>query len=382
LLQSFNVIDLHSLSSDETQILYPEIYQWLFEKVKPKRDTNSRKTRREKWWLFAENQPKMRSTIKGLNRFIATIQTGKHKFFSFLDAEIIPDDKLIVIGVDDLSIFGVLNSRVHVAWALRAGSRLGVGNDPVYNKTSCFEKFPFPDLTEHQRDTISDLSDKIDKHRKQQQAQHPKLTLTNIYNVMEKLRKEEALNQKEQLINQQGLVTILRELHDELDRQVFAAYGWQDLADALVGKAGATTPLPDKSDEQALAEEELLSRLVALNHQRAAEEKNGEIRWLRPDYQNPDAKVEEQAKQTDMALTDTPNTKEKNNVSKAPTKATWPKILSEQVAAVVELLETPATCEQVAENFKRKPIKQVQPVLEALEALGRAQLLGGIWELI
>ncbi len=31
----------------------------------------------------------------------------------------------------------------------------------------------------------------------------------------------------------------------------------------------------------------LLTRLVALNHERAAEEKRGLIRWLRPDYQNP-----------------------------------------------------------------------------------------------
>ena len=162
---------------------------------------------------------------------------------------------------------------------------------------------------------------------------------------------------------------------------MFDAYGWQDLADALVGKAGATTPLPDKSDEQAQAEEELLSRLVALNHQRAAEEKSGKIRWLRPDYQNPGARLEVKPEQADMALTDT-STKEKATTSKTTTKATWPKVLSEQIAAVIELLATPTTCEQIAENFKRKPVKQVQPVLEALETLGRAQSSGGSWELI
>jgi len=197
----------------------------------------------------------------------------------------------------------------------------------------------------------------------------------------EKLRKEEALNEKEREINQQGLVSTLRELHDELDRQVFEAYGWQDLAKALVGKGGATTPLPEKSDEQAQSEEELLSRLVALNHERAAEEKSGKIRWLRPDYQNPDAKQADKPEQANMALADT-SSKEKITVTKTTAKATWPKVLSEQVAAVVDLLETPATCEQIADNFKRKPIKQVLPVLEALEALGRAQSSGEIWELV
>jgi len=34
-----------------------------------------------------------------------------------------------------------------------------------------------------------------------------------------------------------------------------------------------------------LSDEEILSRLVALNAERAEEEKEGNIRWLRPDYQ-------------------------------------------------------------------------------------------------
>ncbi len=38
----------------------------------------------------------------------------------------------------------------------------------------------------------------------------------------------------------------LHELRDDLDRAVFDAYGWNDLADRLVGRPGATTLLPDK----------------------------------------------------------------------------------------------------------------------------------------
>jgi hypothetical protein len=64
-----------------------------------------------------------------------------------------------------------------------------------------------------------------------------------MYNVLEKLRAGEPLNGKEKAIHQQGLVSILRELDDDLDRAVFAAYGWNDLADKLIGQPGATTPL-------------------------------------------------------------------------------------------------------------------------------------------
>jgi hypothetical protein len=54
---------------------------------------------------------------------------------------------------------------------------------------------------------------------------------------------------------------VLIELHDALDAAVAAAYGWP-------------WPLP---------EQELLGRLVALNHERAAEEAAGKVRWLRPE---------------------------------------------------------------------------------------------------
>lgn len=374
------VIDLFGLTSEQVRDSFPLVYQRILERVKPERDENKRASVRNNWWIFGEARSEWRRMSAGLRRYITTIETAKHRVFTFLDKSILPDNKLVNIALNSGDALGILSSRVHIAWSFRAGSRLGVGNDSVYVKTTCFEKFPFPNLNNEQKYTIGALAEKIDLHRKIQQAQHSKLTLTNTYNVLEQLRKDEALNSKEQLINQQGLVSILRELHDDLDREVFAAYGWQDLADLLVGKAGATTPLSDMSNEQAQAEEELLSRLVALNHERAAEEKDGKIRWLRPDYQNPDANPDEKIEQADLALTGNSSTVEKATLAKA-VKQTWPKVLSEQVSAVVALLENTSTLEEVADNFKRKPLKQVQSVLEALEALGRAQLADDKWEL-
>ena len=70
---------------------------------------------------------------------------------------------------------------------------------------------------------------------------------------------------------------------------VRGAYGWNDLADKLVGKPGATIPTQDKVPGQVAAEDELLSRLAALNLERTVEEKRGLVRWLRPEYQAPKA---------------------------------------------------------------------------------------------
>lgn len=89
-----------------------------------------------------------------LEQIAATVETAKHRVFVFLDASILPDNMLVNIATDDAFFLGVLSSRVHVVWALAAGGRLGMGNDPRYNKSRCFETFPFPDPTEAQRQRI------------------------------------------------------------------------------------------------------------------------------------------------------------------------------------------------------------------------------------
>jgi hypothetical protein len=203
----------------------------------------------------------------------------------------------------------------------------------------------------------------------------PGRTLTDMYNVLEKLRrqalpgsKDIPLTAKEKEIHEQGLVSVLRELHDDLDRAVFEAYGWDDLAEKLVGRPGATTPWPEKPEDQQEAEEELLQRLVDLNHQRAAEEAQGKIRWLRPEYQAPKEAVPQGElaaghKDAADALTNTP----KNQITK---KQTWPKTLQAQIRAVRDQLETaPMDPSTLASHYKRKQVKSVTQVPEALKEL-------------
>ncbi|MEA3644059.1 MAG: class I SAM-dependent DNA methyltransferase, partial [Lamprobacter sp.] len=282
------VIDLFGLSVEQVRERYPALYQRVLERVKPERDQNKRATYRDHWWIFGEPRKDWRAMSAGLNRYIATVETMRHRIFVWLDMAILPDNKLINFALDDAFFLGVLSSSIHTRWAMATGSWLGVGNDSVYVKTRCFETFPFPAASDTQIARIRDLAEQIDAHRKRQQAQHPSLTLTGLYNVLDAQRRGTALTDKERVINSQGLVSLLAELHDQLDTAVFDAYGWDDLAEHLVGRPGATCPWPDKPAAQIEAEEALLMRLVALNAERAAEEAQGQIRWLRPEYQNPE----------------------------------------------------------------------------------------------
>jgi len=369
------IIDLHGHPLDKVKGNYPSIYQWILERVKPERNQNRDKAIRENWWLHGRSRPEWRDYSEGLDRYIATVETTKHRVFQFLEKDVLPDNKLINIALSNAAYHGVLSSRLHVAWAMATGSWLGVGNDSVYAKTRCFETFPFPELDDQQAEKIGQLAEQLDAHRKRQQAEFPGLTLTGMYNVLEKLRSEEPLTDKEKVIHQQGLVSILRELHDDLDRAVFAAYGWDDLAEKLVGKPGATTPLPNKSQEQAEAEEELLCRLVDLNGKRAAEEAKGIVRWLRPEYQAPN-EVQQAA--------DLPLEEKATRVAEtvATGKQPWPKTIPEQVEVVQAILAVgPQPEEAIISRFKRKPAKAVNQVLNALQVLGRARDDGGQWSL-
>lgn len=257
--------------------------------------------------------------------------------------DILPDQKLRVVALADGWQIAVLSSKHHTLFADAAGGRLGVGNDPVYNGTRCFDPFPFPSLTEDQKTRLRALGEELDAHRKRQQAAHPGLTLTAMYNVLEKLRAGEAIEGKDKEIYDQGLIGILRDIHDQIDAQVAAAYGWP--AD--------------------LGDEEILLRLVALNKERAEEEARGIVRWLRPDYQNPTGKQAAMGGQSEMDM----------GVAVAAEKDPWPKALPDQIAAVREALEAlgEATPEQVARRFHRARAASVRPLLESLAALGHAR---------
>ncbi|MBF6615404.1 MAG: class I SAM-dependent DNA methyltransferase [Candidimonas sp.] len=371
------ILDFFGLTENEAREKHPQEFQHIYNTVRPERLAKVGRSAdadqyAKQWWLFAKPRPEMRAALKGLKRYIGTTETAKHRTFSFIPEAIIPNQKIRVIASDDAYSLGILSSRAHVFWSFAFGSRLGVGNDPVYNNSRCFCPFPFPVLTAGREAEIRELAERLDALRKRQQAQHPELALTGMYNVLEKMRSEEPLTAKEKVIHEQGLVSLLRELHDELDRAVFAAYGWDDLAEKLVGKPGATMPLPDKTEAQAEAEEELLCRLVALNSERAAEEARGHIRWLRPEYQNPSAAVAPE--QSEAELADTTDAESVPATAAATGKLTWPKQMREQVAAVRHALsQSPLPADALAAQFKRSPKVAVQAVLDALEELGMVQ---------
>lgn len=200
------------------------------------------------------------------------------------------------------------------------------------------------------------------------------LFLTELCDVLSTLRRGEPLTAKEKVIHDDGLVTLLKQLHDEIDLAVLEAYGWSDLA----GPGLAFADLIARGGPEAEAlEQELLTRLVALNHERAAEEKRGLIRWLRPEYQNPaPAGAREETRQTTLNGLDEETTKVVKSSAKASSQAPeiWPARLPDQVSLVKKLIPLhgtdPVALSAAFGKTNKKRTEQIEGILETLRGLG------------
>ncbi|MBN1580203.1 MAG: class I SAM-dependent DNA methyltransferase [Anaerolineae bacterium] len=232
------MIDFYGLSMDEASE-YEQPFEHVLRYVKPERDKNRRKQRRDRWWLFGETRPAMRSAVSQFSQYIVTPRVSKHRIFCFFCSEYLPDDALIVVARGDHYFLGVLQSKIHELWARNTGTQLRDATSGFrYTPTTTFETFPFPwppgqEPTDNPRvQAIAQVARELVEKRARwlnpegaTEKELKKRTLTNLYNQRP---------------------TWLDLAHRKLDEAVLDAYGWPH----------------DISDD------EILERLLALNLER------------------------------------------------------------------------------------------------------------------
>ena len=224
------IIDFGDMPSEQAA-LYETPFEYVNTHVRPFRTKSKRLLYAKNWWLHMEPRPGMRQGLKGIRRYVATPTVAKHRLFTWLSEDVLPDHQLIAIARDDDYTFGVLHSRIHEVWSLEMGTQLETR--PRYTPTTCFETFPFPKPTDEQREAIAEAAGELDRLREgwlnppdAKESELKKRTLTNLYNARP---------------------TWLQMAHEKLDESVMDAYGWP----------------------HDLAAPEILERLLALNLQRA-----------------------------------------------------------------------------------------------------------------
>ncbi len=202
------IIDFATMPLEEAAC-YPGALEIVRDRVKPERDRNRRRVRRERWWLFSEPVPAMRRALAHLDRFIASNVQGKRLLFAWFDTVVCPSNLTKVFAFEDDYAIGILSSTIHARWARAQSSTL---EDRFrYTPTSAFETFPWPE-PDHAGDIVANIAQALIARRSGICIER-QIGLTQLYNELE-----------------DGAYQDLAELHRRLDEVVAAAYGWPSTA--------------------------------------------------------------------------------------------------------------------------------------------------------
>ena len=137
------VIDFDKMTEADCS-LFEAPFAHVVEFVKPTRIDLRRDWHRLHWWCHGDPRPSMKLALQNIERQIITPRVSKHRVFAWFSNQVLPDSAVVAIARADDTTFGILHSRFHELWSLRMCTWLGVGNDPRYTPTTCFETFPFP----------------------------------------------------------------------------------------------------------------------------------------------------------------------------------------------------------------------------------------------
>ncbi len=135
------IVDFGKLILSDAQF-YEQPFERVQLAVKPYREQNRDKSRRENWWLHGRTGDDLRAACANISRAIVTPRVAKHRVFLQMSTRVYVDDATALIARADDATFGILHSRFHELWSLRMGTSLE--DRPRYTPTTCFETFPFP----------------------------------------------------------------------------------------------------------------------------------------------------------------------------------------------------------------------------------------------
>ncbi|HEX7735930.1 MAG TPA: type IIL restriction-modification enzyme MmeI, partial [Ktedonobacteraceae bacterium] len=219
-------------------------------KVKPERDLYTDKNIREKWWIYKRPTIALYAAIQGQEKVLVCSEVTKYLSFCFVENGLVYSSNLDVFASYSYSLFAVLQSSLHEAWARLYCSQLETRLK--YAPGNGFETFPFP----KSRDFLLNMGERYHIHRQSIMLTRQE-GLTDTYNRFH--------NPNEQAPD----ILRLRALHREMDEAVARAYGWDDLE---LGHGFHETKQGLRWTISEEARREVLDRLLLLNHQRHAEE--------------------------------------------------------------------------------------------------------------
>lgn len=245
------VIDFGSMSLEDASC-FESLFEIVKEKVKPVREKNNRKSRKEKWWQFAERSTALYDAIKDLDYVLFHSFTSKFVAFARVSSKQSFAGPHVVVASQDYAIFALLQSSIHEVWARAWCSthetRLR------YAPSDLLETFPFPssDLSE-----LRDLGESYNSLRASI-LKNNNIGLTQLYNHFHNPNIQDVP------------ICELRELHIQIDRATARSFDWFDISPGLEFCENPEAPAADRFrfTFRSGLREDIINRLVALNKMR------------------------------------------------------------------------------------------------------------------
>jgi len=247
---------------------WPELIHIVETRVKPNRLSDKRESYKRYWWQFAEKRPALYEAIAGADKVLALARVTQQIALAFLPSNWVYSEDLVIFPLASYSAFCVIQSRCHELWAKFLSSTLQEGLR--YTPSDCFETFPFPGG--------SDANQAIERNGKQYYDFRADLMVRNNEGLTATYNRFHNPDERAPDIFK------LRELHNAMDRAVLDAYGWTDLRPTCEFILDYEEEEDDDGKPRRKKKpwryrwpdefrDEVLARLLALNQQRAAEEK-------------------------------------------------------------------------------------------------------------
>lgn len=186
---------LNGINENE-YLCYPSIVS-IINKLREVRLKSSRPQLAEIPHLFAQiTQP------EGFDFVLVPRHSSENRDYipmGFCDRNYIASDSCLLVAINDIWLFGILTSKMHMAWVKAVGGRLETRYR--YSATLCYNTFPFPKITEAKRSEIEQAAEAVLIAREM----HTEKTLAQMYDP-------------------DKMPANLREAHTHLDRVVESCY--------------------------------------------------------------------------------------------------------------------------------------------------------------
>ena len=244
---------------------WPELLDIVDERVKPARINDNRASYRNNWWKYAEKRVDLYAAIDGLDRVLVTPQTSNVQAMVFLPTGMVFSHTLLVFPLPEYAAFAILQSRFHQIWSAFLGPTMK--DDLRYTPSDCFETFPFPQDWE--------TNPNLEAIGKAYYDFRAALMIDNDQGLTKTYSRFHDPDEHDPRIAE------LREFHAAMDRAVLQAYGWTDIPvefDFLLDyeideETWGKKKKPWRCRWPDEVRDEVLARLLALNAERAVEER-------------------------------------------------------------------------------------------------------------